>query len=55
MEDYFQTKEYQEFVDWCAKDCDCCPKCSSFPCDSCLSGGFCDDFPCTCQDDNDEN
>jgi hypothetical protein len=39
-----------EFYEEMAKDCRCCPDCSSPPCDGVCAGGMCDEW-CHCDDD----
>lgn len=42
---------YQQFVEECAKVCQCCEECGhSRPCDGVLAGGPCD-HACTCDSD----
>jgi hypothetical protein len=40
--------EYYEWMNEIAKDCNCCPHCSDFPCAGVQAGGLCDNVPCTC-------
>lgn len=49
MEPCQDDPEYTEFVRGMAKHCNCCPDCSSVPCDGVLAGGLCDES-CVCED-----
>lgn len=44
---------YQEWLEECAKTCDCCPFCEQVPCDGCCAGGMCDGLRCTCEEEED--
>lgn len=52
------TEDYcppQHVMDEWRKACDCCPVCSSFPCDGVAAGGMCDDIECHCNHGYDDD
>lgn len=44
---------YSQFLKSCCEQCECCPMCSSVPCDGVQAGGFCDSSTCICDEDED--
>lgn len=44
----------QHVLDDLSKHCQCCPRCSTHPCDGVSAGDVCDDIECDCYGDNRE-
>ncbi len=44
----------QHVIDEWKKHCQCCPNCSSHPCDGVAAGGMCDSVECDCFGGNDD-